>query len=181
MQIVFGGEGIGPATWHRRALLARAGLLAGLLMVGACAVPLWPDAAQPDDGATADQPSEAAAVEAEAAAEPAPPAPKLPPLDDPRLAVRIGFEPDDAELGEAAQQDLSALAVALALAPGTPPEIHAYWRAEAEEESRAKTFALKRGMRVRTFLKDQGVVLPRIVLTRLQDQPGDLVDILRVP
>jgi hypothetical protein len=123
---------------------------------------------------------EAAATEAaEAEAEPAAPVATIPPSDDPRVILRVPFETGDAELPEESQAALTALAGQIPGNPSATPEIFAYWSAASEDLSRAKFFALKRGMVVRSFLKEHGAMVPRIRLLPVSDLDPNLVDLLR--
>ena len=116
---------------------------------------------------------------AEAEAEPATPVATVTASDDPRLILRVPFETGKAELAEESQAELTDLAGSIPGNPSATPEIFAYWSAASEDLSRAKFFALKRGMVVRTFLKERGAVVPRIRLVPVDDPDPNLIDLLR--
>jgi outer membrane protein OmpA-like peptidoglycan-associated protein len=122
---------------------------------------------------------QAAVAESEAPeAEPAEPVATIPPSDDLRLVLRVPFETGEAALSEESQAALTVLAGQIPGNPATTPEILAYWNAASEDPSRAKFFSLKRGMVVRSFLKEHGAVVPRIRLQPVSDLDPDLVDLI---
>ena len=121
---------------------------------------------------------EAEAVTA-AETEPATPVASVPPSDDPRLILRVPFETGKADLPEESQAALTVLAGWIPGNPSATPEIYAYWNAASEDPNQAKTFSLKRGMVVRTFLKERGANVPRIYLQPVDDPDPNLIDLLR--
>jgi len=159
------------------------GLVAAFLLSGCELVERLSEDPPPKKAAAAEsQAAEAGAAEgevAEAEAEPAAPLATVTPSDDPRLILRVPFETGKAELAEDSQAALTDLAGSIPGNPSATPEIFAYWSAASEDRNRAKFFALKRGMVVRTFLKERGAVVPRIRLVPVDDPDPNLIDLLR--
>jgi outer membrane protein OmpA-like peptidoglycan-associated protein len=157
------------------------GLVAAFLLSGCEFVERLSEDPPPKKAATAEsQAAEADAAGGEVAeAEPTTPVAAVTASDDPRLILRVPFETGKAELAEESQAELTDLAGSIPGNPSATPEIFAYWSAASEDLSRAKFFALKRGMVVRTFLKERGAVVPRIRLVPVDDPDPNLIDLLR--
>ncbi len=158
-------------------------MLTALLLLGACESNwlgfggLFEEAPPPAEAAADDS----VAAETEVApAEAEPTVPRLPPADAADLALRIAFEDGRSDLSSGAQSGLSALALSYGGRSAPAIEIHAYWSSDTENVSGTKTFSLKRGMVVRSYLKARGLNLPRITLKQVQDDPAHFVDIVRL-
>ena len=81
-----------------------------------------------------------------------------------------------------AEADLASLAETLREAKETPIDILAYWHADQDRISQAKLRSLKRGMAIRSVLRDYGVSSTRIVLRQvaLEADSPQLVDIVKI-
>ena len=79
-------------------------------------------------------------------------------------------------------EDDPHLAEQLRQAKEAPIDILAYWQAEQDEISRAKLTSLKRGMAVRSILRDYGVSSTRIVLKQVALDEGvpQRIDIMKI-
>ena len=96
--------------------------------------------------------------------------------------VTIVYPENNADLPEKVTAELDRLAEQLADRNDIRLELHAYAKGDEDEASRAKLYALKRGMRVRSHLHKQGVGAQRVVLRPLGidsgDGPPDRVDVV---
>jgi outer membrane protein OmpA-like peptidoglycan-associated protein len=161
------------------------GLVAAFLLSGCELVEQLTEDPPPKKAAAAESEAveadaaESEAAEAEAEAEPATPVASVTPSDDPRLILRVPFETGKADLPEESEAALTVLAGWIPGNPSATPEIYAYWNAASEDPNQAKTFSLKRGMVVRTFLKERGANVPRIYLQPVDDPDPNLIDLLR--
>ena len=106
----------------------------------------------------------------------------LPAADDPSIILRLLFPEGGDTLSRQAEADLASLAETLREAKETPIDILAYWHAEQDRISQAKLRSLKRGMAVRSILRDYGVSSTRIVLRQvaLEADSPQLVDIVKI-
>ena len=75
--------------------------------------------------------------------------------------------------------ELSALAQNLREQTPRPVQIVSYWTGVESTGSEAKLASLKRGMTVRSFLRDRGIASARLELKRVAEEfsPADLIDI----
>ena len=103
----------------------------------------------------------------------------LPSDDDPSIELRVRFSEGEAVLTDRSQTELAGLAESLRESAASPVEILAYWSGASEKSGREKLYSLKRGMTVRSFLKDYGVPTTRIVLKEVNDADSapSLIDI----
>jgi hypothetical protein len=179
--------GFEPSRGLWRAPRAAAGLAVAVLLAGCGLTEVFGDddpppkkVARAESGEAAGEEAESATAQADGEAEPAEPLLPIPPDDDPRLLLRVSFEPGAAELSEQAQADLADLAPLISASLSLAPDIFAYWGAtEDQDPSRTKFFSLKRGMVVRSFLKEHGARVPRIRLREVADAAPDLIDVVR--
>ena len=103
----------------------------------------------------------------------------LPSDDDPSIKLRVRFSEGEAVLTHQSRTELAGLADSLRESAASPVEILAYWSGTSEKSGREKLYSLKRGMTVRSFLKDYGVPTTRIVLKEVNDADSapSLIDI----
>ena len=103
----------------------------------------------------------------------------LPSDDDPSIKLRVRFSEGEAVLTDRSQTELAGLAESLRESAASPVEILAYWSGVSEKSGKEKLYSLKRGMTVRSFLKDYGVPTTRIVLKEVNDADSapSLIDI----
>ena len=103
----------------------------------------------------------------------------LPSDDDPSIKLRVRFSEGEAVLTHQSRTELAGLADSLRESAASPVEILAYWSGASEKSGREKLYSLKRGMTVRSFLKDYGVPTTRIVLKEVNDADSapSLIDI----
>ncbi len=160
-----------------------------------------PSAPQIAERAPAVQPEEAQVTEAEAPAIPAPPpllevleetpsAPQIAertPAAQPLMegqALRIAFDVDSANLPEAAEADLKALATRLVKEENLRVQLLAYASSTEQGASQARRLSLSRALAVRSYLIEQGVRSTRMDVRALGDKseeaPADRVDLVLV-
>ncbi len=159
--------------------LVRALLLAALLgspfLSGCSILSGGDDPGQPADSAEAEAAGEEAAPEFT-------PVSATVPADAEVGRVTIVYPEGNADLPDKVTAELDRLAGQLAQNDDIRVELHAYAKGDEDEASRAKLFALKRGMLVRSHLRKNGVGARQMVLRPLGiesgDGPQDRVDIV---
>jgi outer membrane protein OmpA-like peptidoglycan-associated protein len=165
----------------------------------ASAVPAPPPPAQLS--VPAPPPEEAQVTEAEVPAIPAPPPPpevleetpsapqiaERTPAAQPLMegqALRIAFDVDSANLPEAAEADLKALATRLVKEENLRVQLLAYASSTEQGASQARRLSLSRALAVRSYLIEQGVRSTRMDVRALGDKseetPADRVDLVLV-
>ncbi len=146
-------------------------------------------------------PDEAQVTEAEVPAIPAPPPPpevleetpsapqiaERTPAAQPLIegqALRIAFDVDSANLPEAAEADLKALATRLVKEENLRVQLLAYASSTEQGASQARRLSLSRALAVRSYLIEQGVRSTRMDVRALGDKseetPADRVDLVLV-
>ncbi len=158
--------------------------------------------AEPVAGAVpAPLPEEVQVTEAEAPAIPAPPPPpevleetpsapqiaERTPAAQPLMegqVLRIAFDVDSANLPEAAEADLKALATRLVKEENLRVQLLAYASSTEQGASQARRLSLSRALAVRSYLIEQGVRSTRMDVRALGDKseetPADRVDLVLV-